>query len=82
MQLADNRNGEQRGKWTAEQIFTHSEEQKVGGARGWFASSASDGANQRLGSEKEVSDSAYRSGWRALPDVDQSNRNPNWIHQP
>lgn len=82
MQLADNRNGEQRGKWTAEQIFTHSEVQKVGGARGRFASSASDGANQRLGSEKEAGDSAYRSGWRALPDADQSNRHPNWIHQP
>ena len=39
MQLADNPNGEQRGKWTAEQIFTHSEEQKVGGARGRFVGS-------------------------------------------
>ena len=82
MKLADTRKGEQRGQWTAEQIFTHREEQKVGGARGRFASSASDGANHRLGSEKEVGDSAYRSGWRALPDVDQSNRTPNWIHQP
>ena len=54
MQLADTWNGEQRGKWTAEQIFTHREEQKVGGERGRFASSASDGANHRLGSEKEV----------------------------
>ena len=38
---------------TAEQIFTHSEEQKVGGARGRFASSASDGANQRLYQKKK-----------------------------
>ncbi len=82
MQLADTLNAEQRGEWTAEQIFTQREEQKVGGARGRFASSTSDGANHPLGSEKDVGDSAYRSGWRALPDVDQSNRNPNWIHQP